>query len=41
MDVRAGQKRKQSAEELMFSNCGAGEYSCASLGKQGNQTNQS
>ena len=30
-----------SAEELIFSNCGAGEDSCESLGQQGDQTNQS
>ena len=31
---------KKSAEELMLSNCGAGEYSEESLGQQGDQTSQ-
>jgi len=30
--------RKASAEEVMVSNCGAGEDSKESLGQQGNQT---
>ena len=34
-------KKKLSAEELMSSNCGAGEDSWESLGQQGNQTSQS
>ena len=33
--------RRLSAEELVLSNCGAGEDSCESLGQQGNQTSQS
>ena len=37
MDVRAGQYKKLSAEELMFSNCGA-EDSWESLGQQRDQT---
>ena len=41
MDVRGGQKRKLSAEELMLLNCGVGEDSLESLGLQGDQTNQS
>ena len=32
MDVRFGPKRGLSAEELMLSNCGAGEDSSESLG---------
>ena len=33
--------RRLSAEELMLSNCGAGEDSWKSLGQQGDQTSQS
>ena len=33
-------KKKLSAEELMSSNCGAGEDSWESLGQQGNQPGQ-
>ena len=40
MDVRAGPQRKLSTEELILSNCGAGEDSSESLGLQGDQ-NQS
>ena len=35
MDVRIGPERRLSAEELMLSNCGAGEDSCEALGQQG------
>ena len=35
-DVRVGPLRRLSAEELMLSNCGAGEDSSESLGQQGN-----
>ena len=38
MDVRVGLRRKLSAEELMFLNCGAGEDSCESLVLQGDPT---
>ena len=40
MDVRAVPQRKLSTEELILSNCGAGEDSSESLGLQGDQ-NQS
>ena len=33
--------KRLSAEELMLSNCGAGEDFCDSLGQQGDQTGQS
>ena len=33
--------RRTDAEELMLSNCGAGEDSLESLGLQGDQTSQS
>ena len=35
MDVRGGPQRRQSIEELMLWNCGAGEDSWESLGLQG------
>ena len=38
MDVRVGQWRRQSAEELMRLNCGVGEDSWESLGLQGDPT---
>ena len=40
MDVRAGLKRKLSAEELMFLNCGVGEDSLGVpwTGKRSNQS---
>ena len=38
MDVRVGQCRKLSTEELMFFNCGVGEDSGESLGLQGDPT---
>ena len=41
MDVRVVLKRKLSAEELMFLNCGVGEDSWESLGLQGDPTSQS
>ena len=41
MDVRVGPQRRLSTEELMLSNCGAGEDSWESLGQPGDQTSQS
>ena len=41
MDVRVGQLRKLTAEELTFLNCGVGEDSWESLGLQGNPTSPS
>ena len=41
MDVRTGSERRLSAEELMLSNCGAGEDTWESLGLQGDHTSQS
>ena len=41
MDVRGGQKRKLSAEELMLLNCGAGEDSWEYLEQQGDPTSPS
>ena len=41
MDVRVGQWRKLSTEELMFLNCGVGEDSRESLGLQGDPTSPS
>jgi len=41
MDVRAGQQRKLSTEELMLLNCGVGEDSGESFGRQEDQTSQS
>ena len=41
MDMRFGPWRRLSSEELMLSNCGAGEDSSESLGLQGDQTSQS
>ena len=41
MDVRVELKRWLSTEELMPSNCGAGEASSESLGLQGDQASQS
>ena len=41
MDVRVGLQRKLSAEELMLSNCDAGEDYGESLGQQGDQISQS
>ena len=38
MDVRVGEWRKLSAEELMLLNCGVGEDSWESLGLQGDQS---
>ena len=39
--MRMGPKGRLNDEELMFSNCGAGEDSWESLGQQGDQTSQS
>ena len=41
MEVRVGLQRKLITEELMFLNCGAGEYSWEFLGLQGDQSSQS
>ena len=41
MDVRVGPQSRLSAEELMLSNCGAGEDSLESLGEQGDPTSPS
>ena len=41
MDVRVGLERRLRAEELMLSNCGAGEDSWEFPGQQGDQTSQS
>ena len=41
MDVRVGSLRRLSFEELMLSNCGAGEDSRGSLRLQGDQTRKS
>ena len=41
MDVRVGQWRKLSIEELMLLNCGVGEDSWESLGLQGDPTSPS
>ena len=41
MDVRAEQLKRLNTEELVLSNCGAGEDSWESLGQQGDQTSQS
>ena len=41
MDVRVGPQRRLGTEELMLSNCGAGEDSLEFLGLQGDQTSQS
>ena len=41
VDVRVGTYKRLSTEEIMFSNCGAGENSRESLGQQGDQTGQS
>ena len=40
-DVRIGPQKRPSTEELMLSNCGAGEDSGESLGLQRDQTSQS
>ena len=40
-DVRIGPQKRLSTEELMLSNCDAGEDSLESLGLQGDQTSQS
>ena len=34
MDMRVGPSKRQSTEELMLSNCGAGEDSQESLGQR-------
>ena len=39
MDVRVGQCRKLSTEELVLLNCGVGKDSSESLGLQGDPTN--
>ena len=41
MDVRVGPYRRPSAEELMLSNCGAGEDSSEFFGLQGDQKSPS
>ena len=41
MNVRVGPQRRQNAEELMLSNCGAGEDSRESPGQQEYQASQS
>ena len=41
MNVKIGPKRRLSAEESMFLNCGVGEDSLESLVLQGDQTNLS
>ena len=41
MDVRDGLESKLSAEELMLLNCGVGEHSLESLGRQGDLTSLS
>ena len=41
MDVRFGPQRMLRSEELMLSNCDAGEDSGESLGQPGDQTRQS
>ena len=38
--MRAGPLRRRRAEELILSNCGAGEDAGESPGQQGEQTNQ-
>ena len=40
MDVRVGPSRRLSTEEIMLSNCGAGEDSGESLGLQGDPMSQ-
>ena len=40
-DVRIGPQKRLSTEELMLSNCDAGEDSLESLGLQGDPTNSS
>ena len=40
MDVRVGQYRRLSTEELMLLNCGVGEDCWESLGQLGDQTSQ-
>ena len=41
MDVRVGLQRKVSTKELMLVNCGVGEDSWESLGRQARRSNQS
>ena len=41
MDVRAEPERRLSTEELMLSNCAAGEDSFELLGQQEDQTSRS
>ena len=41
MDVRVGPQRRLSAEELMLSNCGAGEDTLELLGLHRDQASQS
>ena len=41
MYVRAGSERRLSTQELMLSNCSAGEISWESVGQQGDQNSQS
>ena len=41
MDMRVGPQKRLSTEELMLSNCGAGEDSPESLKQQRDQSSQS